>query len=221
MVATVVVERETGSTMETTGTVFVVDDDPAVRKSLTRLMEQVELPVKDYRNAQEFLQSYTPESPGCLVLDVRMPGMSGLELHRELIQRKWHIPVLFLTAHGDVPMAVDALKRGAFDFIEKPLRGQLLIDTIRRALVCDVEQRANADRQGAIEERFALLTPREMEVVRMVVDGKNNKAIAGELGVSPQAIDARRSRAMAKLKVESIAELVRLVVERGKVCEPH
>ena len=203
--------------METKGTVFVVDDDPAVRKSLTRLMEQVELPVQDYRNAQEFLESYRPETPGCLVLDVRMPGMSGLELHRELLQRGWTIPVLFLTAHGDVPMAVDALKRGAFDFIEKPLRGQLLIDTIRRALVCDIEQRQHADRKDTIESRFGLLTPREMEVVEMVVEGKNNKAIAGELGVSPQAIDARRSRAMAKLQVESVAELVKLVVERGKV----
>lgn len=203
--------------METKGTVFVVDDDPGVRKSLTRLMEQVELPVQDYRNAQEFLESYSPEIPGCLVLDVRMPGMSGLELHRELLQRGWTIPVLFLTAHGDVPMAVDALKRGAFDFIEKPLRGQLLIDTIRRALVCDVEQRHHAHRKDSIESRFGLLTPREMEVVEMVVQGKNNKAIAGELGVSPQAIDARRSRAMAKLQVESVAELVKLVVERGKV----
>ena len=116
------VSRKCPNPMEANSTVFVVDDDPAVRKSLTRLMEQVELPVKDYRNAQEFLQSYTPDVPGCLVLDVRMPGMSGLELHRELLQRGWNIPVLFLTAHGDVPMAVDALKRGAFDFIEKPLR---------------------------------------------------------------------------------------------------
>ncbi len=204
------------SNTDTNGTVFVVDDDPAVRKSLTRLMEQVELPSQDFRNAQEFLQSYTPDTPGCLVLDVRMPGMSGLELHRELLQRGWRIPVLFLTAHGDVPMAVDALKRGAFDFIEKPLRGQLLIDTIRRALVADAEQRAHADRKDSIEGRFNLLTPREMEVVAMVVEGKNNKGIAAELGVSPQAIDARRSRAMAKLQVESIAELVRLVVERGK-----
>lgn len=201
---------------EVNSTVFVVDDDPAVRKSLTRLMEQVELPVKDFRNAQDFLQSYTPDQSGCLVLDVRMPGMSGLELHRELVNRGWRIPVLFLTAHGDVPMAVDALKRGAFDFIEKPLRGQLLIDTIRRALVHDTEQRAEATRRDSIENRFNLLTPREMEVVRMVVQGKNNKSIAGELGVSPQAIDARRSRAMAKLQVESIAELVRLVVERGQ-----
>ena len=202
--------------IEASGTVFVVDDDPAVRKSLTRLMEQVELPVRDFRNAQEFLQFYTPHTPGCLVLDVRMPGMSGLELHRELVHRGWSIPVLFLTAHGDVPMAVDALKRGAFDFIEKPLRGQLLIDTIRRALVTDAEQRQNADRKDSIENRFGLLTPRELEVVNMVVEGKNNKSIAGELGVSPQAIDARRSRAMAKLQVDSIAELVRLVVERGK-----
>ena len=202
--------------MQANSTVFVVDDDPAVRKSLSRLMEQVELPVRDFRNAQDFLESYSPDLPGCLVLDVRMPGMSGLELHRELLQRGWRIPVLFLTAHGDVPMAVDALKRGAFDFIEKPLRGQLLIDTIRRALVCDAEQRAQADRHDSIESRFDLLTPREMEVVAMVVEGKNNKGIAGELGVSPQAIDARRSRAMAKLQVESIAELVRLVVERGK-----
>ena len=202
--------------MSVDSTVFVVDDDPAVRKSLTRLMEQVELPVQDFRNALDFLQSYRPDHPGCLVLDVRMPGMSGLELHREMVLRGWTLPVLFLTAHGDVPMAVDALKRGAFDFIEKPLRGQLLIDTIRRALVTDAEKRADATRRETIESRFRLLTPREMEVVEMVVAGRSNKSIAGELGVSPQAIDARRSRAMAKLQVDSIAELVRLVVERGR-----
>lgn len=177
-------------------------------------MEQVQVPVKEFRNAQEFLDHYQEDQSGCLVLDVRMPGMSGIELHRELISRGWKIPVVFLSAHGDVPMAVDALKRGAFDFIEKPLRGQVLIDTVRTALIHDSNLRRNDEVRGAIEARFKLLTPRETEVVDMVVEGKNNKTIAAELGVSPQAIDARRSRAMTKLQVDSVAEMVRLVVER-------
>lgn len=177
-------------------------------------MDQVQLPVKEFRNAQEFLDHYQENQPGCLVLDVRMPGMSGIELHRELLARNLKIPVVFLSAHGDVPMAVDALKRGAFDFIEKPLRGQVLIDTVRGALIHDRHLRRNDQVRDQIEARFRLLTPRENEVVEMVVEGKNNKTIAAELGVSPQAIDARRSRAMSKLQVDSVAEMVRLVVER-------
>ncbi len=199
--------------MQEPSTVYVVDDDPDMRKSLQRLMDSVNQPVREFATAQEFLDAYDPDSPGCLVLDVRMPGMSGVELQKALASKGFPIPVILVTGHADVAMAVEAMKRGAIDFIEKPFRAQALLDSIQRALGRDAEHRSNKAKHDVLEARLTLLTPREHEVVDLVVTGKTNKQIALLLGVSPQAIDAHRAKAMARLQVDSVAALIRLVLE--------
>ena len=199
--------------MNHNSTVFVVDDDPDVRQSLTRLMEEVEQPVQAFCNAEEFLEAYDPDSAGCLVLDVRMPGMSGTELQRKLLADGVTIPVIIVTGHGDVPMAVETMQRGAVGFIEKPIRPQVLIDLIQQALARDSECRRSKAKRDAIAARLALLTPREREVVALAVTGMTNKGIATQLGVSPQAIDAHRAKAMTKIGANSVPELVKLTLE--------
>lgn len=203
--------------MQEPSTVYVVDDDPDMRKSLKRLMDSVNQPVREFATAQEFLDAYDPDSPGCLVLDVRMPGMSGVELQKALASKGFPIPVILVTGHADVAMAVEAMKRGAIDFIEKPFRAQELLDSIQRALGSDAEHRSNKAKHDVLEARLTLLTPREHEVVDLVVTGKTNKQIALLLGVSPQAIDAHRAKAMARLQVDSVAALIRLVLESRTV----
>ena len=190
--------------------VFVVDDDPAIRESLRWLIESVGLTVKVFPTAQEFLEGYDPTTPGCLVLDVRMPGMSGLDLQTELSTRKIGIPIIIITGHAEVPVAVRALKAGAMDFIEKPFSDQLLLDRIRRAIELDEEVRRVQSQRREVAARLAQLTPREREVMELVIAGKPNKVIASELGLSPKTVEVHRAHVMKKMRVDSLADLVRL-----------
>ena len=191
--------------------VYVVDDDEAVRDSLTLLLKAVGLTGRAYGSATEFLESYDPEQHGCLVADIRMPGMSGLDLQAELNERGAPIPLVFITGHGDVPMAVDAMKSGALDFIEKPFRDQDLLDRVHQALAWDKERRAENLQTLAIRERLATLTPRETEVMERVVQGQANKVIAMDLNVSQRTVEIHRARVMEKMGVRSVAKLVRAV----------
>lgn len=194
-------------------TVFVVDDDPGMRDGLRMLAESVGLSTEVYASAQEFLDAYDPNRPGCLVLDVRMPGMSGIELQKKLKANGMTIPVILVTGHGDIPMAVEALQNGALDFIEKPYRPQLVLDRIQQALTRDAEARRAKARSDAIAARFTLLTSRERDVVDLAVTGMTNKQIAARFGVSPQAIDAQRAKAMEKLDADTVVDLVRLTLK--------
>lgn len=196
----------------TKATVFVVDDDQAMRNSLKWLIESVGVAVESFGSADEFLAHYQPGRSGCLVLDVRMPGMSGLELQEHLIRQNIHIPAVIITGHGDVPMAVRAMKAGAVDFIEKPFNDEALLDAIRRAIAFEEQQRSHYSEHSQIKERLAHLTPREREVMDMVTEGKSNKEIANALGVSAKTIEAHRARVMEKMQAGSLAELVRMAL---------
>lgn len=196
-----------------TATVFVVDDDEGVRNSLRFLLKSVGLATQTVASASEFLDSYKPNQPGCLVLDVRMPGMSGLELQQQLNLRGAVIPVIFMTGHGDIPMAVEAMQQGAFDFLQKPFRDQDLIDRIQRALERDARSRAALDQHAKICERLDALTPREREVLALMTRGKPNKIMAAELGVSQRTVEIHRARVMEKSGAASLAQLVRMVMD--------
>ena len=191
-------------------TVFVVDDDEAMRHSLRWLIESVGLQVECHDSAESFLDSYYPGRSGCLLLDVRMPGMSGLELQEYLRRNEINIPVIVITGHGDVPMSVRAMKEGAIDFIEKPFNDELLLDAIRNALALDEQQREKQALRAELAARMALLTPREHEVMEMVTAGRSNKEIAAELGVSAKTVEAHRAKVMDKMQAGSLAELVRM-----------
>jgi FixJ family two-component response regulator len=191
--------------------IYVVDDDAAVRDSLTLLLRAVGLTGQAFSSAAEFLQNYDPEQHGCLVADIRMPGMSGLDLQDELNRLGAHIPLIFITGHGDVPMAVDAMKSGALDFIEKPFRDQELLDRVNQAVSWDKERRTRNLETLAIRERLAALTPRETEVMERVVQGQANKVIAMDLGVSQRTVEIHRARVMEKMEVRSVAKLVHAV----------
>lgn len=202
--------------MQTEANVFVVDDDEAMRSSLKWLIESVGMQVHTYPSAQAFLDAYYPGRAGCLLLDVRMPGMSGLELQTYLVRREIRLPVIIITGHGDVSMAVRAMKAGAVDFIEKPFDGEALLGSIRDALQYDEKQRVLRAQRADIAARLAELTPREHEVMNMVTDGKSNKEIAAALGVSAKTVEVHRARVMDKMRADSLAELVRLVlIARG------
>ena len=192
-------------------TVFVVDDDPDIRESLRELLGSVDLPVRSYSSAPAFLEAYDPAAAGCLVVDVRMPGMSGLDLQDKIRELGGTLPIIHITGHGDVPMAVQSLKNGAFDFLEKPFRGQDLIDCIHQALSLDEKTRNSRLIRVDIVERLETLTPRERQIVDLIVSGMTTKQIAAQLKVSTQAIDAHRGKAMKKLAVSSVAELARLL----------
>ena len=193
--------------------VFIVDDDEAVRNSLRLLVKSVGLTAVALVSAQEFLTSYDPLQPGCLVLDVRMPGMSGLELQQRLNLLGAVIPVIFITGHGDVPMAVEAMQQGAFDFLQKPFRDQDLIDRIQRALEKDRANRAALGERSRIREQHETLTPREREVLALVTSGKANKVMAADLGLSQRTIEIHRARVMEKMGASSLAHLVRMVLD--------
>jgi len=192
--------------------VYVVDDDQAVRDSLRWLIESVGLHVKTFSNGQELLENFNEEEISCLVLDVRMPGISGLDLQQRLKNMNAKIPVIIVTGHADVPMAIQAMKAGAFDFIEKPYSDQLLLERIQ----CAIEQDDCFKQQQAvnneINERIDSLTPREREVMGLVVGGHSNKSIAKELGVSIKTVEVHRGNLMTKMKASSLSELVRLVM---------
>lgn len=194
-------------------TVFVVDDDKADRWLLVSLMKAVNLRVKTYGSSEEFLAAYEPTHPGCLVLDVRMPGMSGLELQEELIKRGSTLPVILLTGYVDVPIVKRGLKANAIDVIEKPFNDQQLIARIQQAIRIDAESRREQAQLADIAERVAQLTRREGEVMVLVSQGNANKQIAVSLGLSEKTIEVDRARLMKKLRVESLAELVRMVVQ--------
>lgn len=196
-------------------TVFVVDDDEAVRDSLRLLLKSLGLPVVTHGSAAEFLADYDPEQPGCAVLDVRMPEMSGLELQDELNRRGAVIPVIFITGHGDVPMAVETMRRGAFDFLQKPFRDHELIERIQKALAGDCENRLRLGEQDRIRARLAALTPREQQVLQLVTSGKPNKVMADALGVSQRTIEIHRAHLMEKMGASSLAQLVRMAMIAG------
>jgi len=193
-------------------TVFVVDDDEAVRESLALLVHSVGLEAESFASAQAFLEVYRPERCGCLITDIRMPGMSGLELQEKLNEARIHVPVIVLTGHGDVPAAVRALKGGAVDFVEKPFNPQALLDLIQQAIARDAELRTQAAHDEAIAERMALLTPRENDVLELVVEGKANKVIAVDLGISERTVELHRGRIMRKMQARSLADLMRMVL---------
>jgi FixJ family two-component response regulator len=198
---------------QATPIIFVVDDDEGVRNSLRFLLKSVGLNTRALASASEFLEAYKPNQPGCLLLDVRMPGMSGIELQQQLNLRGATIPVIFITGHGDIPMAVEAMQHGAFDFLQKPFRDQDLIDRIQRALERDARNRAALTQHARIRERFQSLTPREREVLILMTRGKPNKVMAAELGVSQRTVEIHRARVMEKSGAASLAQLVRMVMD--------
>ena len=199
---------------ETTDTVFVIDDDESIRTSLRLLLNSAGLESWTLSSAREFLETYRPDQPGCLVLDVRMPGMSGLELQRQLNLRGAILPIIFITGHGDVRMAVEAMRHGAFDFLQKPFREQDLIDRIQSVLAKDLQTRAALKERERIRRRLAFLTPREHEVLTLLTRGKPNKVMAQELGVSRRTVEIHRSRIMEKCGASSLADLVRMVMDQ-------
>lgn len=197
--------------MDNNPIVYVVDDDEAVRVSLKRLIESVGLSVQAFAEATEFLATYQPDQLGCLVLDVRMRGMSGLELQERLAEMNADLPIIFITGHADVPMAVRVMQAGAVDFIEKPFNDQVLLDRIQQSIADHVERRKTQRQWAGVHERLNRLTPRERQVLDLVLDGKANKEIAADLGVSCRAVEARRAKIMERMEVDSVAQLAQLV----------
>jgi RNA polymerase sigma factor (sigma-70 family) len=199
--------------------VFVVDDDPSVRSAIKRLIGSVGLQVELFGSAQEFLASRLPNVPSCLVLDIRLPGISGLTLQRQLAEANSQIPIIFITAHSDVPMTVRAMKAGAVEFLTKPFCDQDLLDAIHLALERDRGRRQQEEELAALRERFELLSPREREVVGMVVSGMLNKQIAAQIGTAENTVKVHRSRAMEKMQANSLADLIKMIemIERLQV----
>ena len=195
---------------ETQPTVFIVDDDEPVRDAIALLLETVDLRHEAYGSAQDFLDAYSPDRNGCLVLDIRMPVMSGLELQNHLLAMNAPIPIVFITGHGDIPMAVEAMKRGAVDFIRKPFRDQELLDRIQDALQQDRGQRSAWQNLERIRGHVATLTPREHEVFERVASGQANKVVAIELGISERTVEIHRSQVMQKTRARTLADLVRM-----------
>jgi two-component system, LuxR family, response regulator FixJ len=192
--------------------VFVVDDDPAMRESLRWLIESIGLTVQTHATAKEFLERYDPANVGCLVLDVRMPGLSGLDLQDELVTRGTILPIIMITGYAEVPMAVRAMKAGAIDFIEKPFSDQDLLDRVRLAIDLSQQVRAANKERAEIFARVARLTPREREVCDRVIAGMSNKVIAKDLGLSTKTVEVHRARLMEKLQASTLADLVRLTL---------
>ena len=199
-------------------TVFVVDDDQAARESLRWLLETVGHRVRCHASAQDFMDGYDGKMPGCMVLDVRMPGMSGLELQEHLRERGWCLPVIIVTGHGDVPMAVRAMRGGAVDFLQKPYNDQVLLDSIQRALELCAQRDLERRKLARVQAAYLMLSPREREVAELVVNGNANKVIAIDLGLSPKTVEAHRANAMEKMKARTLSELVRMfmLLERGR-----
>ena len=213
--------------MKTDPTISVVDDDAGVRNSLRWLIESAGFRVAAYAGAKEFRKEFDRETPGCLVLDVRLSGHSGLDLQQQLTAEGIGIPVIMITGHGDVPTAVRAMRNGALDFIEKPFDDKLLLDRVRQAVELDIRNRAERAKCAEIVARLALLTLREREVLERVVDGRANREIAEELGISTKTVEAHRAHLMEKMRAESIAGLVQLVrsadvrAQPGLIPEPQ
>ena len=190
-------------------TVFLIDDDQAVRDAVGLLLRATGLIVESFASATDFLKSDSIRRPGCLLLDVRMPGMSGLDLQKQMQEQGHHIPIIFMTGHGDIPMATRAMKAGAFDFIEKPFQGQVLLARIREALERDARELRRQAQRSEAAARLARLSPREREILERVAAGQYNKVIAAELGISLSTVEIHRKRVMEKLEADSLSDLIR------------
>ena len=195
--------------------VYVIDDDNSVCKAIENLLRSVGLRVETFSDAPEFLRATHADLPSCLVLDVRLPGLSGLELQREMNQAQIRMPVIFITGHGDIPMSVGAMKAGAIEFLTKPFRDQDMLDAVHQALTADASSRQQDKQLGELRKRFATLTGREREVMKLVVTGLLNKQAAGELGVSEVTVKVQRAQVMRKMKASSLADLVRMAGKIG------
>jgi len=200
---------------DTEALVFVVDDDASLRASLQDLLESVGLRVAACASAQDFLRLPPPEGPSCLVLDVRLPGLSGLELQQRLATGDLALPIIFITGHGDIPMSVQAMKAGAVDFLSKPFRDQDLLDAVHQALARNCQARAQRAERAALRRRFEALTPRQRDVMAWMVAGLLNKQIAGELGTSEATVKTHRKQVMTKMRAESLADLIRFADQLG------
>ena len=196
-------------------TVYVVDDDKLARESLEWLIDSVGLPVKTFDSGQAFIDFYEKDLVGCIVLDVRMPGISGMDLHVKLKQEGCNLPVIIMTGHADVDMAVRAMKAGVYDFIEKPYNDSLMLERIQSAIAFDQDNRKEQERIDSVKERIATLTPREQEVLKYVLKSTANKIIAAELGISIKTVELHRSNLMTKMQASSVTELVRLAIIAG------
>ncbi|HET9680276.1 MAG TPA: response regulator, partial [Gammaproteobacteria bacterium] len=198
-------------------TVFIVDDDESVRESLSLLLNLKQFKVRAFSSAQDFLTTYQPTWPGCLLLDIRMPGMSGLEMQAELVKRAIALPVIMLTAHGDVATTRTALKTGAFDFLEKPVDDDLLLDVVSNALSVDTNQRATEKKEHDQSEKISKLTNPERQVMDLLTEGRHNREIAESLGISPRTVEVYRARMMEKLQARNLADMIRMVLEMRNI----
>jgi FixJ family two-component response regulator len=201
--------------MSSEATVFVVDDDEAIRRAVLRLFKSVDLRAEAFDSAEDFLRRYDSDRVGCLVLDIRMPGIGGLALQEVLAARKIALPIIFITGHADVATAVRAMKARAFDFIEKPFTDQDLLDKVKDAVEFHIRHRREEARRNEIAVRIYSLTPREREIMEMIVDGKLNKVIAAELGISEKTVQTHRTRVMEKMQTRSVASLAKMVLKEG------
>ena len=205
--------------MSTPPTVFVVDDDAAVLRAMRRLLKSVDLNVEAFSSGEEFLDACDEARPGCIIVDVRMPGLSGLDVQCELNQRGVKTPIIFITGHGDVPMCARAMKSGAEDFLQKPFNDQTLLDTIQHAIHLDEQARRKQAEESELRERLQILTSREGQVLALVVSGLKTKQVAAQLGTSEKTIKVHRARVMQKMQADSLADLV-LMAHAAGVCTP-
>ncbi|MFW2371511.1 MAG: response regulator transcription factor [Gammaproteobacteria bacterium] len=199
--------------MKTDATVYVIDDDEAVRDSLGMLIESAGYQVETYPSGEAFLDTYTQDRNGCLILDIRMPGMNGIQLQQELSERQFNLPIIFITGHGDIPMAVDAIKRGAADFLAKPFQDEVLLQRIDEVLKEYSEKLQKTEEQKIISQCLTELTERETEVMLLMTEGKANKVIASDLDISQRTVEIHRGRVMKKMQARSLAQLVRMLMQ--------
>lgn len=202
-------------------TVYVVDDDEAVRNSLDMLLSSVSLQVETYDSGQTFLENWNPKKPACLLVDLRMPGMSGLELQQKLIQAGHNIPIIFISAHGDISSAVRAMRTGADEFLTKPFGEEVLLDRVQKAIRRELAQREMAERRDDLKARFETLTPRQREVMEHVALGKSNKEIARDLNISVKTVELHRGQMMMRMRADSIADLVKMHLEIHEPASPE